>query len=181
MLVNVEVPLAVYSDYSETTLRVLRGGGCLLVSGDLKQANVMTIGWGLIGTLWSRPFFVIAVRPSRHTYGFIERTGDFTVNVPEKGMEAVADYCGSVSGRDEDKFKQMNLTLAPGKHVTSPVILECGIRYECQVSYTTKLTPTAIPPDVLAKSYVNGDYHTLYYGEIVSLHIDTDLRSLFAR
>jgi flavin reductase (DIM6/NTAB) family NADH-FMN oxidoreductase RutF len=141
----------------------------------MEKANVMTIGWGLIGTLWSRPFFLIAVRPSRYTYGFIERTGDFTINVLKQGMDEVADYCGSVSGRDVNKFNKLNLTLGSGKKVTSPVILECGIHYECTVSYKTELTPTAVPPDVAEKSYSNGDYHTLYYGEIVSSYVDQPL------
>lgn len=138
----------------------------------MEKANVMTIGWGLIGTLWSRPFFLIAVRPSRYTYGFIERTGDFTVNVLKQGMDEIADYCGSVSGRDVNKFNEMNLTLGSGKKVTSPVILECGIHFECKVSYKTELIPTALPPNITEKSYPNDDYHTLYYGEIVSSYVD---------
>jgi len=46
--------------YAEETMRVLHGCGCLLVSGDVKDANVMTIGWGLIGPLWGRHFFMVA-------------------------------------------------------------------------------------------------------------------------
>ena len=71
VLAKVEVPRIAYA---EETLRALRGCGCLLVSGDVEEANVMTIGWGLIGPLWSRPFFLVAIRPSRYTYSFIERT-----------------------------------------------------------------------------------------------------------
>ena len=47
--------------FAEETMRVLRVCGCLLVSGNLGKANVMTIGWGLIGHLWSKPFFMVAV------------------------------------------------------------------------------------------------------------------------
>jgi flavin reductase (DIM6/NTAB) family NADH-FMN oxidoreductase RutF len=167
-MVPVEVPLATYA---KETLRALRDCGCLLVAGDLITANVMTIGWGLIGPLWSKPFFLIAVRPSRYTYEFIERTGDFTVNVLKPGMGNIADYCGSISGRDVNKFKSMNLTLDSGKHVNSPVIRECRIHYECKVKYKTELIPPALPADLVAKTYANGDYHTLYYGEIVSSYL----------
>jgi len=162
--------------YSEETMRVLRRCGCLLVSGDSSRANVMTIGWGLIGPLWSRPFFMVAVRPSRHTFGFIEKTGDFTVNVPKKGMEEIADYCGSVSGREHNKFKEKGLTLEPGKKVKSPVISECGVNYECKVAYKTKVIPSGLPRDFLRNSYPSGNYHTLYFGEILytSAHSDVE-------
>jgi flavin reductase (DIM6/NTAB) family NADH-FMN oxidoreductase RutF len=174
-LVKVEVPRTAYA---EETMRVLRGCGCLLVSGDTEESNVMTIGWGLIGPIWSRPFFVVAVRPSRHTYKFIEKTGDFTVNVPKKGMEEIADYCGSVSGRDYNKFKEKNLTLRQGKNISSPIILECGIHYECKVSYKTKIAPRALPQDIITTSYPSGDYHTLYFGEILSSYADRNIRDL---
>jgi len=64
--------------YAEETMNVLDSCGCLLVSGNMEKANVMTIGWGLIGRLGSKPFFMVAVRPSRHTYEFIEKADDFS-------------------------------------------------------------------------------------------------------
>jgi len=161
--------------YAEDTMRVLRGCGCLLVSGDVEEANVMTIGWGLIGPLWGRPFFVVAVRPSRRTFRFIERAGDFTVNVPKKGMEEIADYCGSVSGREHDKFNEKNLTLKPGKKVGSPVISECGVHYECKVAYKTKVIPSGLPQNILRDSYPDGNYHTLYFGEILYTSADSNV------
>jgi len=160
--------------YAEETLRVLRGCGCLLVSGDVEKANVMTIGWGLVGHLWSKPFFMVAVRPSRYTFGFIEKTGNFTVNVPRNGMEEIADYCGSVSGREHDKFKEKNLTVEAGKRVKSPIISECGIHYECKVAYMTKVVSGGLPQDILIDSYPSGNYHALYFGEILHTSADRD-------
>ena len=174
-MAKLEVPRTAYA---EETMRVLRGCGCLLVSGNMEEANVMTIGWGLIGPLWSRPFFLVAVRPSRHTYTFIENTEDFTVNVPKRGMEEIADYCGSVSGRDYDKFKEKDLNLGSARNVRSPIILECGIHYECRVAYKTKVIPTALPQDIIEGSYPSGDYHTLYFGEILSSYADRNIKSL---
>ena len=167
--------------YTEETIGVLRRCGCLLVSGDMNKANVMTIGWGLIGPLWGRPFFLVAVRPSRYTFGFIEKTGDFTVNVPRKGMEEIADYCGSVSGREHDKFKEKSLTLRPGTKVESPVISECGIHYECKVAYETKVIPSGLPHDILRDSYPSGNYHTLYFGEILYTSADTNIQGQLSR
>ncbi|MEM2876372.1 MAG: flavin reductase family protein [Candidatus Bathyarchaeia archaeon] len=122
------------------TVRALNDRGLLLASvGRDGRPNVMTIGWGFVGYLWSKPYFIVAVRPSRHTYRLIKETGDFTVNVPSKGMEDVVDYCGTVSGRIYDKFKAKKLTPVKGRYVNSPIIDECILHYECKVNYESDL------------------------------------------
>jgi len=157
------------------TVKRLGQTGLLLVSGTVEQANVMTIGWGLPGILWGKPFFIVAVRPSRYTYQFIEETGDFTVNVPRRGMEEIVTYCGTVSGRNHDKFKEKGLTALPSKQVRSPIIEECIINYECKVAYKTKVLKEDLPSIVLSSYYPSGDYHTLYFGEIVAVYADENM------
>lgn len=166
-MTKLEVPLTAFA---EETLRVLDGCGCLLVSGSSEKANVMTIGWGLIGPLWGKSFFIVAVRPSRYTFRFIEKSNDFTVNVPKKGMEEIAAFCGSVSGREYDKFKEKKLTLASSKKVNSPIISDCPIHYECEVSFKTKIPPSKLPKKILLRNYPKGNYHTLYFGEILAAY-----------
>jgi len=161
--------------FLDETIERLDQTGLLLVSGTSKRANVMTIGWGLPGILWGKPFFIVAVRPSRYTYQFMEETGDFTVNVPRRGMEDIVTYCGTVSGRDHDKFKEKDLTLLPSKQVKSPIIGECIIHYECKVAYKTRVVKEDLPSDILSTCYPGGDYHTLYFGEIVAVHADENL------
>lgn len=158
--------------YADETMHVLERCGCLLVSGDMKKANVMTIGWGLIGRIWGKPVFIIAVRPSRYTHGFIERTGDFTVNVPKKGMEDAVAYCGKVSGREHDKFKEAKLTLQHAKKVKSPIISECIVHYECKVIYKTKLVVEGLSKHMVGEWYKKGDFHTIYFGEILATYVD---------
>ncbi len=157
------------------TLRVLRSIGLLLVcqpEGD--KPNVMTIGWGMLGVLWGRPIFVIAVRPSRYTFELLERAGDFTINVPSRGMENVVSYCGTVSGRNRDKFKECNFTAVPSKSVHSPIIQECIIHYECKILYKTDLVAKALPKVILDEWYPQNDYHRLYVGEILHVYADED-------
>ena len=161
--------------FLDETIRRLNQTGLLLVSGTSKKANVMTIGWGLPGILWGKPFFIVAVRPSRYTYQFIEETGDFTVNVPRRGMEETVNYCGTVSGRDHDKFKEKSLTPLPSKQVKSPIIEECIIHYECRVAYKTKVVREDLPSSILSSCYPSGDYHTLYFGEILAVYADKNL------
>ena len=172
-MTKLDVPLVAYA---EETMRILNNCGCLLVSGNIDKANVMAIGWGLIGRLWSKPFFMVAVRPSRYTYKFIEETDDFTVNVPKRGMEEIVDYCGSVSGREHDKFKEKELILISGKKVSSPIISNCVIHYECKVSYKTKIVSSRLPEDILKNSYPRGNYHKVYFGEILATYADEDAK-----
>src|SRR5208337_2213667 len=87
-----------FTDYFAQTIQRMREDGLLLVStGTDGKANVMTIGWGTIGCIWSRPVFIVLVRPSRYTYSRLEQVSDFTVNVPPRELSAVVSYCGSVS------------------------------------------------------------------------------------
>jgi len=97
-----KVERALLSSLAETKYMLDHGGLLLASVGRDGRPNVMTIGWGLMGTLWARPVFVVAVRPSRYTHRLIEETGEFTVNVPRKGMEEIVEYCGTVSGRDHE-------------------------------------------------------------------------------
>jgi flavin reductase (DIM6/NTAB) family NADH-FMN oxidoreductase RutF len=171
-MTKTKIPL---TSFAEDTMNKLNSGGCLLVSGDSKISNVMTIGWGLIGYLWGKPYFMVAVRPSRHTFEFMERTEDFTVNVPKKGMEKILSFCGSKSGREYDKFKELGLNLIKGKKVKSPIISECKINYECKVKFKTKFIPKDVPKMVKMKWYPNEDFHTIYFGEIVAAFADKDI------
>ena len=169
-----KIEVSTFKFLNETVER-LDHPGLLLVSGTLKRANVMTIGWGLPGILWGKPFFLVAVRPSRYTHQFIEEIGDFTVNVPRRGMEEIVNYCGSVSGRDHNKFEEKGLTLLPSKHLKSPIIKECVIHYECKVAYKTQVIKEDLPASIISACYPSGDYHTLYFGEILAVHADENL------
>jgi len=74
----------------------------LVSCGTGERANIITLAWA--GTLSSSPPVVgIGVRPSRHSHGLIKDVGEFVVNLPRADQLKWADYCGMVSGRDEDK------------------------------------------------------------------------------
>jgi flavin reductase (DIM6/NTAB) family NADH-FMN oxidoreductase RutF len=144
--------------------------GLLLTSSSKDhRLNVMTIGWGLVGRLWREPVYMVAVRPSRYTYEFIEATQEFSVNIPAEGMEDTVAYCGQVSGRDSDKFRERGLTALSGKTVKSPIIKECIGHIECQVIGTSTVRPERISSSVQQSCYSAGDYHTLYYGRIQTI------------
>ena len=100
--------------------------------------NVLTIGW--TGTICSDPAMVsISVRPERYSYHMLEETGEFVINLTTKDLAFATDYCGVKSGRDVDKFKEMNLTRLPGQKVKAPLIAESPVNIECRVTQSIKL------------------------------------------
>ena len=65
--------------------------------------DIVTLAW--VGNVCSAPpMLSISVRPSRHSYGLLQRTHEFVVNVPSRSQAREVDLCGNVSGRDTDKF-----------------------------------------------------------------------------
>ena len=162
-----------YRDYFAQTMDGLDGSGLLLVSvGRDGRPNVMTIGWGTVGTIWSRPIFVALVRPSRYTYGLLEQTGDFTVNLMPVELADVVAYCGEVSGREHDKFAERELVLAPGAKVKAPVIEQALLQYECRTVQKTDVVPEHFDPAIVGRFYPQGNYHRVYFGEILAVRAE---------
>jgi len=163
----------------DATMARLRDPGLLLVSCDSKGTpNVMTIGWATLGTIWEKPILTVLVRPSRFTYSLLEEIGDFTVNVPTPELEDVVKYCGTVSGREEDKFARSALTATPSRHVCSPIIEECVLHYECRVIHKHDLNPETLPADVRADFYPQGNFHRVYYGEVLAVYGVEEIRDV---
>jgi flavin reductase (DIM6/NTAB) family NADH-FMN oxidoreductase RutF len=162
-------------EFLEETNRLMRSGGLLLVSaGRNGKPNAMTIGWGLIGTMWSRPIFCVAVRMSRHTYRLIEENKNFTVCLPAKGMENILQVCGTKSGRDIDKFSELGLTVEGGITVDAPYIGECSIHYECNVVNRSELNTRELSEEINEEIYASRDYHVLYFGNIKGVYAVVD-------
>ena len=166
-----------YTEYLNETLGMLRKGGLLLVSADADgKPNAMTIGWATVGIIWGKPIFTVLVRPSRYTYDLMEQAGDFTVNVPTTDMADAVAFCGSKSGRDYDKFAEKGLTAVPGKTVKTPIIDQCVIHYECKIVHKNDVLKDELADEIISSAYSSGDFHTIYYGEILSVYASPDAR-----
>ena len=161
----------------------LQDGGALLVSLDeSERPNPMTIGWAQLGIIWGKWICTVLVRPSRYTYGCCNATGDFTVNVPYPTHADETLFCGTKSGRDYDKFAECGFTAAPATsgEVVSPYIAECGLVYECKTKHFNELIPQQLSSDIVASAYPAGDYHRLYFGEVLACHADPDFEERFS-
>ena len=53
------------------------------------QFNTMTIGWGSLGTEWSKPIFTAYIRAGRFTRQLLEKNPEVTVSVPLDPKAAV--------------------------------------------------------------------------------------------
>jgi len=163
-----------YQDHVEAAVKAFDEGRVLLAScGKAGLPNVMAIGWGSMGIIWRRPIFIVLVRPSRYTYTLIEETGEFTVNIVPPKLKEVVQYCGSVSGRDHNKFKEKNLTPLPSKTIKTPVIKECILHFECQVVNKNDLIPSELRKSFVPELYPKGDFHRLYFGEILACQCES--------
>lgn len=160
-----------YNQLTQEALAQLPKGAFLTVQdGDHK--NTMTIGWGSIGFIWQKPIFMVAVRYSRHTYALLEKAREFTVSFPiREDLTKALALCGSKSGRDLDKIAAASLTLKPGKVLKTPIIDDCSLHYECRVVYQQVMEPGTLDHEIRGRSYNKGDFHVLYYGEIVACYV----------
>lgn len=96
-----------------------------------EKPNIITVAW--TGTVCSSPAMVsISVRPERYSYDIIKETGEFVINLTTEKLARATDFCGVRSGRDVDKFAQMQLTAGKSVHVKAPLIEESPVNIECR-------------------------------------------------
>ncbi|MCJ7696186.1 MAG: flavin reductase [Anaerolineaceae bacterium] len=142
---------------------------CLLTCGDFSTGNfnTMTIGWGSIGTMWSLPFTMVAVRPSRFTFEFMNKFNDFTVTAFPESCKSALNLLGTKSGRDGDKIGESGLIPIASNKILSPSFEQAVLSIECKKIYWQDLDHTHFLDQSIYKYYSNEDYHRIYFGKIV--------------
>lgn len=155
--------------FSDFNLNVLRAWDdwFLLAAGDFAsgQFNAMTIAWGSIGNMWGKPFAQVVVRPTRYTFGFMEKFDTFTITAFPAEYRAALSLMGSKSGRDGDKISEAGLTPVAAQVVAAPAFAEAELVIECRKVYYDDFEPAHFLADYIAPHY-NQDYHRAYFGEI---------------
>ena len=103
-----------------------------------EKPNIITLAWA--GTICSDPVMVsISVRKERYSHSIIKETGEFVINLVTKDLTYATDYCGVKSGRDIDKFKEMNLTPIKIEGVDCAAIAESPLNLACKVKEIKEL------------------------------------------
>lgn len=151
------------------------GKGVLMTVAAEGKVNSMTIGWGTLGIEWKKPIFIAYVRESRYTKELLDKNLEFTVNIPYGEYDkSILSICGTKSGRDMDKIKELGLDLEEGETVSVPGIRQLPLTLECKVIYKQEQDPAAINEENTQRYYTGGnagDYHTAYYGQITAAYI----------
>ena len=153
------------------------GKGVLLTTKADGRPNTMTIGWGTLGIEWGKPICTVFVRASRYTKALLDKNGEFTINVPMGEIDKkILSVCGTKSGRDMDKFRELGLTEEAPEVISVPGIKELPLTLECKVIYKQDQDPKAIAKENDDRYYAKGtpnegDYHTAYYGQILAAYI----------
>ncbi len=122
-----------------------------------EKPNIITVAWA--GTICSDPAMLsISVRKERYSYDILKETGEFVVNLTSKKLTRAADWCGVRSGREFDKFKEMNLTPLPSQKISAPGIEESPVNIECKV-----------------KQVIDLGTHDIFIAEVMCVTVDDKL------
>jgi flavin reductase (DIM6/NTAB) family NADH-FMN oxidoreductase RutF len=156
--------------------------GVLLTTKTEEKVDSMVISWGALGIEWGKPIFTVYVRQHRFTKHQLDKNPEFTINVPVDPYDKkIIAVCGTKSGWNTDKARELGLTLVDGEAVSVPGVKEFPLTLECRVVYRQTQDPAAITKENTEKFYPadvdgsdcgsNRDYHTAYYGEIVNAYL----------
>ena len=138
--------------------RLINHGPVILVTSQYKDAgNIVTLAWNT--PVSHSPMLVaIAIAKNHYSNGLVTKSGEFVINVPNVDLLKQVQYCGSVSGREEDKWKKSGLTAEPAQKVKPPLIRECIAHLECKV----------------VKTISSGD-HSLFIGQVLAASAEDGL------
>jgi len=143
----------------------------LLTSGDFSAGvyNCMTVGWGSFGTMWSKPFAMVVVRPQRYTFEFMEKYNSFTLTAFPDQYQPALTLLGTKSGRNSNKIQEAGLTPMASSLIDAPAFAEANLILECKKVYWQDMNPDHFLADHIHKKYSLADYHRIYFGEIQAI------------
>jgi flavin reductase (DIM6/NTAB) family NADH-FMN oxidoreductase RutF len=145
----------------------LIGKDWMLVTAATKELfNTMTAAWGGLGILWEKQICFSAIRPTRYTYEFMEKSDIYTLSFLEEQFRDILTYCGTKSGRDVNKVAETGLT--PAFSHGSVYFAEARLVLVCRKIYYQDIQPDHFLDSQIAGFYPLKDYHRLYVGEITA-------------
>ena len=145
----------------------------VLSAGNKDSHNSCVIGWGLLGVAWSKPLFIVYVKPDRYTYQFMETTEFFTVNFIKKSLYKKFRIYGNKSGRDINKEEESGaqIQFLDNGGIT---FKEAEEVYVCKVMARTYFDEKNLSPEIIDfYDKASGLFkqtkepHGVYIGEII--------------
>jgi flavin reductase (DIM6/NTAB) family NADH-FMN oxidoreductase RutF len=153
------------NEFSENPFKLIGSDWMLITAKKGDKTNMMTASWGGVGILWNKPVATIYVRPQRYTKEFIDNEEYFSLCVLPEEYRQILNYCGTKSGRDEDKIAETKLTIDESEK--APIFKESRLVLICKKLYAQDLTEQSfIDKSLVEKNYQAKDFHTMYIAEI---------------
>jgi flavin reductase (DIM6/NTAB) family NADH-FMN oxidoreductase RutF len=123
------------------------------------KPDFAAVAW--TGIAASNPASVtIALQPHRWSLKGIYQNRTFSINIPAESQVKEADYCGLVSGKDTDKVKDCKFNAFFGDLKTAPLIGQCPINLECEVSHILNLGSHHLVVGKIIQTYYSEEYLT---------------------
>lgn len=125
--------------------RLLNPGCVVLVSvGDGAEDNLFPVTWNM-PVRKDPPMIALTSGKGHFSYPFIERTGEFGLNVPDTSIADQVLGCGSVSGhRVKNKFGRFGLGRQASKVIKAPLVEQAVATLECRVCQVVDLGASAL-------------------------------------
>ncbi|MFX1456025.1 MAG: flavin reductase family protein [Promethearchaeota archaeon] len=118
------------------------------------RPNYLVIGYIAPFNFGKHIFF--SIYKKRYSRIGIHENKTFSVNIPTEDILEKTDLCGSTSGRDIDKSKVFDSFF--GELKTAPMIEECPINIECEVSEILDYDPNEGIIGKVVRSYADPQF-----------------------
>jgi flavin reductase (DIM6/NTAB) family NADH-FMN oxidoreductase RutF len=125
--------------------RLLNPGCVVLVSGgDGERDGLFALTWNM--PVRKSPGTVALLSGKRHyTYGFIERTRELGISVPDVSIVDAVFGCGSTSGHQRvDKWERFGISRQQPEVIKAPLVEQAIATLECRVEQIVDMGPSAL-------------------------------------
>ena len=159
------------AEINDNVIKLIGSDWMLITAGDHVRQNCMTASWGGIGVMWNYPVAVAVIRPQRFTYEFTEREDKLTLSFLGEEYRKALSYCGTHSGRDEDKIANAGLSVAFTESDT-PAIAQARLVLECKKLYVSDIkAENFLDQTIIERWYPEKDFHRAYVLQILKAYI----------
>ncbi|WXJ82888.1 Flavin reductase (NADH) [Moorella humiferrea] len=125
-----------------------------------EKHDVTTVAW-FTQESSNPPQVMVALHPDRYVLELLDAAGEFVLTVLADDQENIAAFCGSRSGRNVDKVKELGIATEPAAVTATPRIKDALANLECKV----------------ADRFTSGD-HVIVTGRVVAAGVSNDKKPL---
>ncbi|HIX99002.1 flavin reductase [Faecalicatena fissicatena] len=146
----------------------MSGDWMLITAGDESGNNTMTASWGLFGVLWRKNIAEIFIRPQRYTKKFVDQEDLITLSFLPEQYKTALKICGTLSGKNVDKWKASGLH--PYYIDRTTAVAEAELILIGKKQYAQWIDPQLFLERTNdERCYPQKDYHQMYMLEIVKV------------